>query len=810
MIFSGLNSERISFLFRTAVEAVKLKQFLDESRLRLMTLGAQYHRRKRGVTEDIGFMIRLPAAAEPIVRTWFRNELDCTPTLQPEALVAQFQAIERENIKIPHEQMRDFACQGIAYLMSDEPPSLWLDFLKSEIGGGAQEDGDDYDKPQEVRLSLEDVIDGFEKAGGAVPADDTSLLFGVLAALQSGDVAEANRRAASVTNPAIAARLSAAIARHGEAAAKSRVVVKQPIQFAGSGDIDLPDIELIGLSRPRSSDDSPAFIRVVAFRHEDAVYSLGDDQLINWLDNQYEIIAFPNSRNVRLPKGIELAAWVAEKFSTPQAIKVRVTRNGRPLYTTVPLSVERNQPDSIRDAIRQSSVPAGARPVFLLTDGSAVRLSSDVVNPSEHDFEEPLEWFRQLPSWEIVGRRIALGPLPPPDDFIDCSDISSVLKRILRSREAQAHLPKMTQAQIQGLVNSLKAEPGGLTLMRIERVHQSLSKFAESAVRLSTVVPELLATPDVRAEVDEAKKAILAEFVAEQSKARAERDRLTKEIGELNKKRATVEDEIKDTATEVRKSVRKSFEKAREAGMSTLGEVAVLSAILGSRESPERSGSPITRREITARGGNLAADLGALGAAMVEAKAAELFVTSLLAEGLPILIRGPLAGHYGQAIAAALSIDRAIVVEIPLGVVDGAVVAALVADIHQGDAVVFTGFNLSPYESYGASITDRIIRNLSGQPGRGPHVIFAAVDAPIGLPVPGDVGGLAAMLDTRWMISGTEREGAPEQGRQLLIESGNVLRTNALSRVATSVAAMADPFRRIANAFLARQGLQDS
>jgi len=754
--------------------------------------------------------MRLPPAAEPVVRAWFLNELECTPTLQPEALVAQFQAIEREKIKIPVEQMRDFARQGIFYLMSDEPPAPWLEFLRSDIDEAPQKDADGSDKPQEVRLSLEDVVDGFEKAGRAVPADDASLLFGVFAALQSGDLSEASKHASSVKNPAVAERLAAAIARHGEVTAKSRLLARQPIELPVSGEVDLPNIELIGVSRPRSSDDSPVFIRVLAFRYEDTIYSLGDDQVINWLDNQHEIIGFPNTRNVRLPKVLELAAWIVEKFNTPQAIKVRVTRNGRPLYTLVPLSADRSQPDLIRDAIRQSSVPPGARPVFLLTDGSAVCLSSDAVNLPEHDFDEPLEWFRHLPSWEIAGRRITLGPLPPPDDFIDCSDISSVLKRILRTKEAHAHLPKITQAQIQGLVNSLKAEPGGLTLMRIERLHQSLSKFAESADRLSTVVGELLATPEVRAEVDEAKKAILAEFVAEQSKARSERDRLTREIGELNRKRAAVEDEIKDTASEVRKSVRKSFEKARDAGMSTLSEVAVLSAILGSREGPEGNGPSLSRREIIVRERSLAAALGGLGAAIIEAKAAELFIKALLAEGLPILIRGPLAGHYGQAICAAVSIDHSIVVEIPLGALDGAAVSSLVADIHQGDAVVFNGFNLSPYEAYGASITDCILRNFSGQPGRGPHIIFAAVDAPMGLPVPGDVEALMATLDTRWLTGGMERDGAPEQGRQVLIGGGNVLRANALSRVATSVAAMEDPFRRIANAFLARQTLQDS
>src|ERR1700730_9593453 len=132
VIFNGLNEKRVGFLFLKAAGATKLKQFLDESRLKLMTLGAEYHKRKRGGVEDLKFMLRLPPAAEAIVRAWFRSELECTPTLQPEALVAQFEAVERDKIKVPEETMREFAIQGLAYLMSDHPPATWTEFLASE------------------------------------------------------------------------------------------------------------------------------------------------------------------------------------------------------------------------------------------------------------------------------------------------------------------------------------------------------------------------------------------------------------------------------------------------------------------------------------------------------------------------------------------------------------------------------------------------------------------------------------------------------------------------------------------------------
>jgi hypothetical protein len=805
VIFDGLNGKRIAFLFLRAVEAATLKRFLDESRLKLMTLGAEYHKRKRGGAEDLKFILRLPPAAEPAVRAWFRCELECTPTLQPEALVAQFQAMERDKIKVPEEKMREFAIQGLAYLTSDNPPAIWIDFMASEIGERPRNDSDVIEQRTKVRLSLEELTEAFESIGETLGQNDVSRLIGVFLSLQVADAVEADRLANSVENEEVRQRLLRAIARHREWVAKSIRSVSRPRQLTTSPEVGLDDVELIGLSRPRTSEDSPAFIRVVAFRYDDAVYLIGDDQVNEWLDGQHEVIGFPNTRSVRLPKGLELGAWIVEKYSTTQAIKVRVKRNGRPLYTLLQINAERDQPDGIREAIRHAEISPGTRPVFLLIDGSAVCLSSDVTNPAEHEFNEPLEWFRQLPSWEIAGKRVTLGPLPSPEEFLDCSDITSVLKRLLRSKEAQAHLPKMTQAQIQGLVDALHTESGGLTVNRIERVQQSLSKFAESTERLAALIPELMSTSTIRAEVDEAKKAILAEFVAEQSRGRAERDRLTKEISDLNRKRLAVEEEIKQTAGEVRKAVRKSFVKARDAGASALGDVAVLSAILGAHEGDGRNVVSLSTRRVPARASDLARDLGALGAAMVEAKAAELFVKALLAEGLPLLVQGPLAGHYGLTIGVAISVNQAVVVDVPLGVLDGTAVASILAEARQGDSIVITGFNLSPYECYGAAITDRILQNFAGVPGRGPHVILAAVEAPIGLPMPGDVEGLCATLDTRWLVSGWEREGTPHPGRQLTTGGGNVLRANAVGRVATAVAAMDDPYRGIASAFLARQ-----
>ncbi|TLY91337.1 MAG: hypothetical protein E6K40_15170 [Gammaproteobacteria bacterium] len=775
MIFNGLNGRRVGFLIFKALGSSTLKRFLDESRLKLMPLGAEYHRRKRGAEEELKFMLRLPQAAEPIVRAWFRNELECTPTLQPEELVSQFEAIERDEITMPEEKVKEYAVQGLSYLMSDSPPATWTKFLGSAIGEAQRANVDVGEDPRDSRLSLQELVEAFEAAEDAAEQNDLVRLIRVFLSLQTGDAVEADRLANSVEDGNVKERLLTAILRHREAVATSTRMVARPRLLETSADVDLDDVELIGLSRPRASEENPAFIRIVAFRDEDTVYQIGDDQLSDWLGGHPEIIGFPNTRSVRLPKGLELGAWVVEKFSTSQAIKVRIKRNGRPLYTLLQVNAERGQPDGIREAIRQAEIAPGTRPIFLLTDGSAVCLSSDVAKLAEYDFDEPLEWFRQLPSWEIAGRRVVLGPLPPPDEFLDCSDITSVLKRLLRSRDTQAHLPKMTQAQIHGLVNSLRAEPGGLTLMRIERVKQSLSKFAEATERLTAIVPELLSTPDIRSEVDEAKKAILAEFVAEQSKGRAERDRLTKEISDLNKKRLAVEEEIKKTAGEVRKAVRKSFEKARDAGANALGDVAVLSAVLGSHDGNERSGTYVSTRKVPARGSDLAHALGALGAAMIEAKAAELFIKALLAEGLPLLIRGPLAGHYGLAIGAAVSVDHSIVVDVPLGVLDGTAIAPILAEARQGDAIVVTGFNLSPYESYGAPITDRILQNFGGAPGRGPHVILAAVEPPIGLPLPGDVEGLAATLDTRWLVSGWERGGPADPGQPSTTGGGNVL-----------------------------------
>ena len=804
-MFKGLNRERLRYLIFNGLDSGDLKRFLDKHRIKLTALGAQYHNRSRGAEADFDFMMRLPPAAEPVIYTWLKSVVPKKPSLQAEAIVAQFETIERQNLTMTREQRHELAADGLAYLVAEAPPHVWLQFLSTPVGLGASESEEATESRPESRPTLGEIAAALVTAPSASPTNDLNRLVSAFLALQDGALSRARELANGIEDLHARQHLETGIAHHARMVVNAPIADLKPVSLPPDQSVDIGDVELIGSAKRRATEDSPAFIRVVAFLYGDVVCSLDHERELEWLDGHPEIIAFPRTPSVRLPNSVELNAWIVEPFTTTQSIKTRVVRNGRPLFTVMQLHTELSQPDNIRQAIKQAAVPAGVRPMFRLTDGTMVRVPSDVTSLADRDFDEPLEIYRNLPSWTLAGARIVPGPLPPPDDHVDCGDIMAVLKRLLRSKEAQQHLPRMTNAQVQAFLGATRENPGGLTLMRLERVNQGLSKIVESNDGLASFVPLLLSSSEIQGQIADAKAAVVAEFVAEESKARTDRDRLVKEIADLNKRRTTAEEALRKSSGEVRNAIKKSFEKARDSGIATLADVAVLSALINERETTDSRVTGVSVRRMAAQRADLSREFAALGAPMVEAKAAELFVKAVLAAGLPIIVRGPLSSQFGLAIGRAVSVDASTVVDVPLGLVGGQSVAPVLAEVRQGDAVIVTSFNLSAYESYGGPITDRILQNLTGSPGTGVHIVLSAVEGPVALPAAVDLESLASVLDTRWLAAGRDVETPADVGYLLGQIGGNVLRANAMSRVTAAAGSFDDPYRRIVNSFLARQ-----
>jgi hypothetical protein len=809
VIFKGLNRDRIYYLVLEVAGSARLKSFLDDSRIKLTAVGAQYHKRRRGVQADFDFLVHLPAAAEGAVKAWLASLCPAKPALLPEALIAQLRAVESQRIALPKEQRHEFAQQGLAYLVADPPVPSWLEFLSTSVGGS--EAGSDKDSPpkpplDDPRRTLDAIADSLFEKGLSGAANDLERLIAGFIFLESGDVSAASESAQAMRHNGAKGKLLAAIARRVEATVKSLHQVRRPTDLPPDTDLSIDQVELIGICRPRNSEESPAFIKVVAFRFEDSLYTLDDERRSRWLDDQPEIIGFSNVRSLRLPRTSALGAWVAERFTTSQPIKNRVKRNGTAIYSVMPLHADPQRPDAIREAIGQTKMAIGIRSIFLLADGSFIRFANEVTNSQDHDFEEPLELFRDLQCWDIAGTQIVLGPLPSPDDWIDCSDITSVLKRLLKSKHAQVHIPKMTQAQIASFMDALRDDPGTLTAARLERVKNSLTEIARSGEKLSQLLPMLMASPEIQAEIVGEKKVIIDAFVGEQSVLREDRDKIKKEILELQRRRAAVEQEIKQTGTEIRKTVKKAFERAKAAGVGTLGDVAVLSGIMGVSRDNDSPSTDLPIRQLPPSRRGLSKAFGNLGAPMVHAKAAELFVGLVLASRVPLVLVGPLASQYALAIAQETATDKVVAVDIPIGLMKSSAIEAVMIEIGPGDALIIANANAAPYEAYGSAITERILANLSPAGGTGTHIIFAMLPPPVGLPLALDLQGVTLTFDTRWLMSedpSTDRLPVVERAEHGEFE--NLLLKNALADVITQVTALEEPFHSVVNSFLMRQ-----
>src|ERR1700676_4175457 len=103
-MFPELNRERLRFLFRSGVSRPSLKKFLDQRKPALEMRGAQYRKRGKGPEADLNFLINLPEKCLSTVRAWCVDEIKTRVSLLPEALIAQFVAIERNGKELSSEQ----------------------------------------------------------------------------------------------------------------------------------------------------------------------------------------------------------------------------------------------------------------------------------------------------------------------------------------------------------------------------------------------------------------------------------------------------------------------------------------------------------------------------------------------------------------------------------------------------------------------------------------------------------------------------------------------------------------------------------
>lgn len=730
-MFPELDRERLKFLFRAGLSRVRIKRFLDERKPALMMNGAQYRRRAEGAEADLNFLVNLPQKCLPIVRQWCLEQLEISLDLRPEALIAQFSAVELTSDSLSGEQAKNFAAMGLKYLMQADPPQAWLDFLRTPIGPPPSPSSDSTQE-------------------GNVDACPVSPLLELLSKLRQDDGDGARESLKKIPDGPLNVELGQLISRHR---ARFRETDSLPRPLRVLEDVKGLDPERVAvlIQRTRHAHaGQPVFLDIRGLYVDAALYALSEDQSVALFEHRYHVIGFPDDKAVRVPSQGELSLWYVEKYPTDKPIKYRLRKQGPPLYVVIPLAASFDDCDQVRIAIQSAYVEPWMRPIFQLARGGFVRAAADVAPQTSISLDKPLLHYHSLPMWDVGGTGVVASPLPPPDGEYDCADLTVITSRLLRDAEVRRQLPQMTRAQLDTFAEALKASALGLTEQRLARITQEFDRYITSADRLQQISAAIIESASVKALIESAKQAAIEQARAENQELRDERARLQKELGELRERRLAAIEESRRTAEEIRKTVRRAFEKAREAGVELLGESALFATLLprdlsqGDSISNSRAEIEVSVLEPSA---NLQHLLVEVGLPISIARIVSLGARCVAAVGLPLVITGARAAQVAGALGRGLAHGRCVVGDIPIGLIDARPMRSMLEGATKADTLVIRNHNLSAFEVYGTPLMDEIVRGVVSNKAPRAAIVFSVARGAASLPVDDELSAMAVTID---------------------------------------------------------------
>lgn len=771
-MLSNLDKNRLIFLFRIGVGKDQIRKFLDERKSPLTLQGASYRRRKDTPQGNVDFLLSLPDKALPVVKKWFLEHIEADDALLPEALVAQFQAMEREEDSRNPESLKSYAQQGLKYLLQDDPPGVWLAFLRTRIGEEAE---------REDALATEAEATEPDTA----EAQQTPIL-GIIRSVNQDDCDVARSYLEQVKSPELRTELDQLLIRHRGRSRLSETSPRQLRTLTSVAGVD-PERVAVLLHRSRHTEpDQPIFPAIRGMAMEGALYSLSAKQAHELFENDC-VIAFPNQKGARIPQDGELGVWFVERFLTEKPIKFRLRKPAEALYVVVPLAAAYEDFDMVRNAIRNATLDPWIRPVFRLSKGGYLHLPPEIQSRSR--LNEPLQYFSDLPVWDVHGMRVVLGPLPQPDGEYDCADLSVVTARILRESDARRQLPALTAAQVGLFIDALRATDAGLTKSRLDRIALDFEHYVASGGNLEQIVEQVLTSKPIAAVIEAAKRTAVEQELVARKDLQEQRKRLEKECKDLKDRRDGAADDARKMAEQVRMAVRRAFERARASGVKSLADVAVFGALLTPGPAKESvtpaSGAPhgginISTRE---RSPDLIVELREAGVIQRNAQVLANAVGTIVAAGLPLLVSGPRASQVAAALGRGLAMTHAVIADVPVGLIDASQMHQLLGIGCAEESLVVRHYNLSALEAYGLPLVDVVIPAIvKRQPSRA-AIILSAARGVAALPLEDDLAAVAVEIDTATDLAAIDADKAVLIGQLREDRSTSRIRSGSLARI---------------------------
>ena len=786
MSYESVDPKRLQYLLATGTEPGEIAEFLKSCKKQLIAAGTALHRVSDKREAQISLLASLNGKSARVLAAWMRKRLKVEESIPPETLVAQYHALESAGSKNDRSLAHAYARLGLYYLFKESPPAVWITFLKQPIDSEKDTGQPSDTSTVQANSGKTSAIAAPEQNTSVVPDDQD--IQAIAAACDGRLGAQSNLNIWAATCAAIVTLLRRPDADAAEVlktvpdeAVRNRIagllgelrknwqrrsldgrglLVRDPRPVVQLGEIEVEGAQVLGRCSKETVSGTAAFVEPYALLIGSELWSLDRNTARELFPERGQIIGFPGPA---YPMVGELATWVVETFESEQPIKLRIRSRGVSAFTVIDIPVPSTEPDAIREALKSGWPSPVTGLLFRLSDGLLIKAPGEGRDYLRYNYDTPLLAWHSATGWRVSGQVVVLGPLPPHDTQLDCSDLGTVLKNVLEDASEVESWPQLSRGHVRIIVEYIRTQ-GGLSEKRLKRLEAELDAFVDKKEGLENVVSLVLKSDKVKAEVDAAKQKVVEDFEASRSELLEARGRLEEHIKQLNTACTRLEEQKKQIASEVGSSVRKAFDKAKAHGLEAVSEFAVFEALFEARErgpevkpttSSETTSVSVTLETIPREPGDLPAILKANGINVADSHSIARLVLRALPTGIPVALTGNGASYVVTRIAQTVSQRSCAVIDVGVGLYHSKQFTGVLESIpSDADVVVIRGANCSDFTVYGTSIEAVILDRLSGSRPDARTLLFAFAEGPSSLPIPAFLLETCLLIDITWLNEG--------------------------------------------------------
>lgn len=600
--------ERLRQMYLFGAEPFELMNCLKESQQKLIMAGAKADNLPKVPNKILHFLSALPPKAHSIVLTWFRTHVQFPEQGDPQKIIHEILLAENNDKDISSPKPLWRAILG--FYVTQPCPDIVAQFLRGEeitLLHNDDPDGSSDSLPEQSTISVtdEDIEQClFVSQGRDISPSDRIIPAFVagLVAMLKGETEVAGQWVSQLSNHPLPlgqkfGRLISTfgVVRPQEEADNGIVLLAEPVAPDEiNGDID--GVSFVG-KVTKVLPSGVFFVSPVGLFIDDELRDLSDAYSHMLYPDRGEVIGFLNHFTNNVTHG-ELGIWQARHKPSDKTAQCALTDYQSRVYSVVKIPYDSGEPDAIREWLLTCYQPQDKSPtIFFLTDGLALRLPGDILDPKKYDFDVPLDSYRELSCVELRSQSITIVPqLPGLSEKYDCAPAITWIKRLLKLDYSSTDFPVFSKSHLQRLAHFM-AEYESDNRSAYLRALTQLEKVAVSREFLDGSIQQLLTLPTIKTQICAEKQVILAQYESEQEQLRQTiaslMDKKAQLDAEINRQEKTLKSEtnrikkaLRQQEAELDSRIRQTFEQASQAGIETLAQTALLRTMIAGSATP--------------------------------------------------------------------------------------------------------------------------------------------------------------------------------------------------------------------------------